>query len=244
MLSQYQAEVRNLLNDAGGQFFAEPTLNNYINRSRRRIAAASGCLRVMPAGTQTVASQEIYPLAHWNSLVQEVMPQAASILSCRSIAVGIGGQWQKDANGEGKIVGGSWKPVWRRIVWTDFQARFRIYGGTFYGVLSEPGWWAQYGNGPTAKLYLAPIPSQMLPMEVDLTIIPQPLLTDRDTDPIPYPWTDAVSYWAAVMCLLQQQRREDAQAMAQLFNSDLPMCAAVVCPQFIQSPYGATMRSA
>ena len=81
-------------------------------------------------------------------------------------------------------------------------------------------------------------------MEVDLTLIPQPLLTDRDIEPIPYPWQDAVAYWAAVMLLLQQQRAQDAQAMAQLFNSDLPMCASVVCPQMIVSPYGATMRSA
>ena len=81
------------------------------------------------------------------------------------------------------------------------------------------------------------------PMEVDLTVIPQPLLTDDDAEPIPYPWSDAVSYWAAVLCLLQQQRREDANAMAQLFNSELPLCASVVCPQMIQNVYGATMRS-
>ena len=82
-----------------------------------------------------------------------------------------------------------------------------------------------------------------MPMEVDLTCIPFPLLTDADVDPIPYPWTDAVSYWAAVLALLQQQRAQDAQAMAQLFNTEMPMCAAVVCPQMLQSPYGATKRA-
>jgi hypothetical protein len=82
-------------------------------------------------------------------------------------------------------------------------------------------------------------------MEVDLTCIPQPLLTDNDPDPIPYPWQDAVVYWAGVMALLQQQRREDAAALAQMFNTDLPMCAAVVCPQMIQNPYASgTYRSA
>jgi len=81
-------------------------------------------------------------------------------------------------------------------------------------------------------------------MEVDLTVIPMPLMTDGDSEPIPYPWTDAVSYWAAVMCLLQQQRREDAAAMAELFGTELPMCASVVCPQMIQTAYGATLRSA
>jgi hypothetical protein len=93
-------------------------------------------------------------------------------------------------------------------------------------------------------LYLAPIPSIASPLEVDLTLVPSPLLTDDDIEPIPYPWVDAVSYWAACLAFLQQQRKEDAQAMAELFNSDLPMCASVVCPQMIQNAYGATMRSA
>ena len=81
-------------------------------------------------------------------------------------------------------------------------------------------------------------------MEVDVHVIPQPLLTDNDIDPITYPWRDAVSYWAAVLCLYQQQRAQDAAAMTALFNAELPMCASVVCPQLIQNVYGATLRSA
>jgi hypothetical protein len=180
--------------------------------------------------TQTVAQQEVYPFSNWATLVQNQVPGVQSILACRSLCMAIGS--------------GGWKPMWRRVVWSDFQARFRIYNGTFYGAISEPGWYAQYGEGPLGSLYLAPIPSQAMPIEVDLSCIPNPLSTDNDIEAIPYPWTDAVTYWAAVLCLLQQQRREDAQAMAQLFNSDMPMCASVVCPQMLQSPYGATMRSA
>jgi hypothetical protein len=134
--------------------------------------------------------------------------------------------------------------MWKRVVWTDFQARFRIYNGTFMGTISEPGWWTQFGEGPLAAIYLAPIPTQANPMEVDLTCIPMPLLTDNDPEPIPYPWKDAVSYWAAVLCLMQQQRRDDAKAMADTFNAELPMCASVVCPTLIQNPYGAILRSA
>lgn len=230
MLSRYITETQQFLNDAQGQFFPLPTLTNYINRSRRRVAAASGCLRVVPNGTQTVKNQEIYPFSDWVPLVQDQMPGVQDILSCRSLCIAIG-------------VGG-WKPMWRRIVWTDFQARFRIYNGTFMGAITEPGWYAQMNEGPIGKLYLAPIPSMSMPMEVDLTCIPMPLLTDNDPEPIPYPWTDAVAYWASVLCLMQQQRREDAAAMAALFNTEMPMCASVVCPQMIQTSYGAAMRSA
>jgi hypothetical protein len=230
MLAQYISEVQDFLNDQQGQFFTIPRLTSFINKARRRVAGASSCLRVLPPGTQTKPKQEVYPFSDWSSLVQKQMPGVQSVLHCRSLAVAIGP--------------GGWKPTWRRLIWTDFQARFRIYNGTFYGILSEPGWWSQFGAGPLGQIYLAPIPSQSTPMDVDLTCIPSPLLTDNDPEPIPYPWTDAVSYWATVLCLLGQQRREDATAMAQLFNSDLPMCASIVCPQMIQNPYGATIRSA
>jgi hypothetical protein len=230
MLAEYVTEVQQHLNDQQGQFFPLETLRNYINRSRRRIAAASGCLRLLPQGTLTVPGQEVYPVSAWQPQVQQQLPGAKSILAIRSLSIAIGP--------------GGWKPMWRRIVWTDFQARFRIFNRTFYGQLAEPGWWSQYGLGPDSLLYLAPIPATVTQMEVDLSCIPQPLTDDDDPEPIPYPWTDAVSYWAAVLALIQQQRKEDAQVMIQLFNTDMPMCAAVVCPQMIQTPYGAMIRSA
>ena len=58
MLSNYIAETQNLLNDSEGQFFKLPTITNYINRSRRRIAYMSGCLRCVPPGTITNPNQE------------------------------------------------------------------------------------------------------------------------------------------------------------------------------------------
>jgi hypothetical protein len=230
MLERYITETQNFLNDSQGQFFSKPTLTNYVNRSRRRIAAVSGCLRVLPKGVKTVKLQEVYPFSDWKALVQDQMPGVESILHVRTVSIAIGP--------------GGWKPTWRRVVWTDFQARFRIYNGTFMGTISDPGWWAQYGSGPMGQLYLAPIPTSVMEMDADCTCIPMPLLTDNDPDPIPYPWSDAVPYWAAVLCLLQQQRAQDAQAMAVLFNTEMPMCASVVCPQMIQNPYGATLRSA
>ena len=238
MLHQYIQDTQELLNDGEGHFFRLPRLVSYINKSRRRIAAASGCLRVVPSGVYTVPNQEIYRLTDWASNIQGEMPGAASILFCRSISIGIGGYWQG-----ADIVGGSWKPMWRQLPWSDFQARFRVYGRTFIGTISDPGWWAQLGEGPAGKIYLAPIPSQQAPMELDLTCIPAPLVDDRDPEPMPYPWTDAVCYWAAMLCLMQQQRAQDAQAMAQLFSTDLPFCASVVRPQFLMSPYAATMRT-
>jgi hypothetical protein len=230
MLQQYVTDTRDLLNDSDGQFFDEAKIIRYVNRSRRRIAYASGCVRVMPPGTKTHRLQEVYKFSEWISSVQGVLPGAQSILSVRSLSVAIG-------------VGG-WKPTWKRLPFTAFQARFRMLNGTWFGTVSEPGYYAQYGQGSSGSIYLAPIPSQDNPMELDLSVIPMPLQTDHDPEPIPQPWQDAVPWWAATMCLIQQQRPQDAQQMALLFNLELPFCASVVCPTMIQNPYGATLRSA
>jgi len=231
VLAEHQAQTQNLLNDTGGQFFTLPTLTNYINRARRRIAMASGCIRVLPAGVQTQINQEVYPFNAWTSLVQAV-PGVREILAVRSLAIAIG------------ETPGAWKPVWNRIPWTDFQARFRIWNGAWIGTISYPGYYAQYGFGVGGSIYLAPIPSQQQPMEVDCSCMPFPLQTDNDAEAIPLPWSDAVPYMAAFFCLLQQQRLQDAAAMLQLFHTELPACANAVAPQMITSPYGSAMRPA
>lgn len=229
MLATYQGDVQNLLNDMGGQFFAAPTLTSYINRARRRIAAASGCVRVMPAGARTHAHQEEYKFHEWTALVQAT-PGVREVLAVRSLAIAIGPG------------SGAWKPIWNRLSWTDFQARFRIWNQAWVGTISYPGFYAQYGFGINGSIFLAPIPSQEQPMEVDLSCIPFPLQTDNDPEAIPYPWVDAVAYYAAFLCLLQQQRIQDANALLQLFQAELPFCANVVAPQMITSPYGAVVR--
>lgn len=230
MLSSYIADCQNLLNDGAGQFFRPETLTNYINRARRKIAAASGCVRVLPKGMQTIANQEEYKFVSWNALVQAT-PGVREILAVRSLAVAIG---------EGP---GAWKPVWKRLVWTDFQARFRVWNRAWIGTISYPGYWAQYGFGVGGSLYLAPIPSQRQPMEIDCSCQIFPLQKDGDPEAIVYPWCDAVPFYAVVLALIQQQRYSDADAMIKLFATEMPFAASVVAPQMITSPYGAVVRS-
>jgi hypothetical protein len=229
MLSEYIAETQNHLNDALGQFFAVPTLTTYVNRARRRIAYASGCCRVL-VRARTMPNQEEYRFSDWQAVAQEA-PGIRDILAVRSLAIAIG-------PGDG-----AWKPMWNRLVWSDFQARFRIWNRAWIGTISYPGFYAQFGFGTGGSIYLAPIPSQVQPMELDCSCTPFNLENDDDVEPIPEPWTDAVSFYAAWLCLLQQQRREDAMALLQVFQAELPFCASVVAPSMVQSPYGAVVRA-
>ena len=229
MLAEHQAQTQNLLNDAGGQFFAVPTLNNYINRARRRIAWASGCIRVL-VHAQTLTNQEQYRFRDWAAIAQ-AEPGVKGIYAVRTLAIAIGpGQ-------------GAWKPTWNRLVWSDFQARFRIWNRAWIGTISYPGFYAQYGFGAAGSIYLAPIPSQQQPMELDCSCEPLALQDDNEAEAITSPWVDSVPYMAAFFCLAQQQRMQDAQGMLALFQADLPFCASIVSPTMITAPYGAVNRS-
>jgi hypothetical protein len=229
VLNTYIAETQNHLNDSKGQFFSIPTLTTYVNRARRRIAYASGALRVL-VRARTLPNQEEYKFTDWTAICQEV-PGVKEILAVRSLAIAIG-------PGDG-----AWKPMWNRLVFSDFQARFRIWNRAWVGTISYPGFYAQYGFGTGGSIFLAPIPSQVQPMELDCSCTPFPLENDDDPEPLPDPWTDAVSFYSAWLCLIQQQRREDATALLQMFQAELPFCASVVAPSMVQSPYGAVVRA-
>lgn len=229
MLAQYVGDTQNLLNDMQGQFFAVPTLVSYINRARRKIARVSGCVRVL-VRAHTHPNQEQYSFHEWTALVQAT-PGVREVMAVRSLAIAIG---------EGD---GAWKPMWNRVVWSDFQARFRIWNRAWIGTISYPGYYCQYGFGVSGSIYLAPIPSQEQPMEMDTSCMPFPLMTDDDPECIQHPWVDAVAYYAAFLALLQQQRQQDAAGLLELFKAELPECASAVAPTMIQAPYGAMMRA-
>jgi hypothetical protein len=230
VLATYIGDTQNLVNDSGGQFYAPSTLTSYINRARRRIAAASGCVRVL-VHARTHGGQEEYKFHEWTAIAQGT-PGVREVLAVRSLSVALG-------PGDG-----AWKPTWNRMPWTDFQGRFRIWNRAWIGTISYPGFYAQYGFGVNGSVYLAPIPSQEQPMELDCSCQVFPLVNDNDPEAIPYPWVDAVAYFAAFMALLQQQRKEDAAAILQIFQAEMPFAASVVAPQMIQTTYGAVVRSA
>lgn len=223
-LNTYIAAVQSLLNDSAGQFYTTAQLTTFINTARNRIATSGECVRWLPpsgAGqNQTAAAQEVYPFSFINTL----MPGGSGlsqVLSVRTLAVSNGAQ----------------KPLWTQLPWTRFQARIRIFNGTFTGT-AVVGLWSQYSFGTLGSLYLAPIPTQAQPMDWDCTCLPIPLATDTDPEAIPYPWTDAVPFYAAFLALLQQQRQQDAKGMMQLFEAELPWAAAAVKRQFVGSYYG------
>src|SRR5262249_35613192 len=98
----------------------------------------------------------------------------------------------------------------RNYVWTDFQAYLRSYST---GLQNYPTVFSQYGQGEGGSLYLWPLPSQATDMEWDSYCTPIDLSADSDPEVIPYPWTDAVKFYAAYLAFQNAQRYEDADRM-------------------------------
>lgn len=75
--------------------------------------------------------------------------------------------------------------------------------------------WSQYGQGSTGSLYVDPPPDTSYTLYLDSSCIPQNLTDDTTPEAIPYPWTDAVPYFAAYWALVSQPTKQ-AQDMSEL----------------------------
>jgi hypothetical protein len=141
----------------------------------------------------TVTGQETYSFSSFNTLVQQTAG-VQNILGLMSVAIN-----------ENSV-----KPVLDRYPWVQFQSYMRAYNGLFW---NYPFCWAQYGQGANGSFMLFPIPSGVYAMDLDTYCQPIPLVDDTTAEAIPYPWTDAVAYYAAYQALLYAQRMDDSQKM-------------------------------
>ena len=148
----------------------------------------------------TVAGQEFVSYATLNTLAG-YSPGVSQVVGIGSVAV----QW-----GAGSV----YKPILRWRPWTWFQANCRVYS---ISAINFPAYWSDFGQGINGSFYMFPIPGQVLSMDIDAVCLPAPLTSDATPDAIPYPWSDAVPYFAAYQCYMNSSRAPDA---ARMFNED------------------------
>lgn len=220
-LNNYLTQVTRLLHDPSNQFYSIPDLTAYINEARAHIAAEGQCVRVLPPNgigqNQTVAAQEVYTFASVNAL-NILGSGVASIEGVLNVSVSWGAQ----------------KPTLAQMVWSDFQARLRSYA---FSLQNFPQVWAQYGQGVNGSIYLWPIPSQALAMDWDCWCLPVDLTSDSTPEAIPYPWTDAIKYYAAMLAYENSQRAEDADRKMKQYERAMKFAQANAQGPFIPNMY-------
>lgn len=175
---------------------------------------------VLQAANQTLVGQEVYPFAPVNAFLPTGY---ASVLSVKSIAV----PW------------GSLKPTLRWTDWGTFQAMYRAYS---IGLQNYPQVWAQFGQGALGSIYLWPIPSQVLGMDWDCACLPIALASDTDPEAVPYPFTDAIPFYAAYLAFLNAQRSADADMMFKRYSMYMQRARAFSMQSMVPNYYDRTWR--
>lgn len=159
--------------------------------------------------------QEVYPLPT-NLFLAGGIKNAIAI---KSISVNWGG------------VGGNNQYMLDYMDWTSFQAYLRFYGPT--GLQGNPAVWTRYQN----SIYIRPVPTQAYPMQWDCICSVVDLVDDTTPEAIPYPFTDAVPFYAAYMALLNGQRAGDAAAMKEQYEEFARRARAFVQRTIIPTMY-------
>jgi hypothetical protein len=80
--------------------------------------------------------------------------------------------------------------------------------------------WAQYGSGSNGTIYVGPVPAvgSSYTINLDCAALPASLVNPQDLEILPYPWTDAVPYFASYLAFLNSQRTSDAEKMFSIYQ--------------------------
>ena len=109
------------------------------------------------------------------------------------------------------LIWGTERIVLGQRPFTELQTRYR----TWTNLQSTPVAWAKLN--PTTVI-LAPNPSQAFSTSWDVSLYSTPLALTTDTDPLPYPYTECVPYWAARLAKIDERQYDEAAAFEADFN--------------------------
>jgi hypothetical protein len=194
-LFDYMQNVERLVGDMRQQLVNTGDIQVYINTARKQVAGEGECVRVLGtlALTQGVNS---YPFSAIN------VSGTAGVqgpYNARMVLIAV-------ASGQTLIKNDPWE-------W------FVLYHlNNPVPTQSIPTSWSQFGQGVNGSLYFSNIPDTNYTATVDTSCMPVNLTDDTTAEAIPYPWTDAVPYFAAYLAYLENQRGDDAQRMYALYE--------------------------
>ena len=186
-LSAYQGAVYNLLQAPTSPTPLVPlsTVTSYINIARQQLAADAECVR---------------------GIGQLLALSGIRGFSFTDITISENGYGTPIAVRQFRLTANS-KPLDFRS-WDWFQQY--ILPKSSIGI---PKTVAQLRQGTSGTILLDPVPANDTPLLVDTVWLPIPLVNDSTVEAIPYPWTDAVQFYAAWLAFMQLQRQADADTM-------------------------------
>lgn len=218
MLDQYITQVQTLLHDPYAQFYPTATLTGFINEARQQLALEGECVRGL--GTvSTVANQGLYQNAA--VLVPTVPAGISGLIVPRTIF------WNLLP-----LENRSWD--WFQFYWL----------GLATPPSNSPAAWCPFVMGGTTtarqaagSFYIGPLPNTVYNLTVDGIWFPEDLTSDNTPEAIPYPWSDAVQFYATFLAFLDSQRAEDARNMLETYELFMQRARGIVTPLREQKTY-------
>lgn len=199
MLTFYQNLTQQLLENPvpTTPLYSNANLTTYINLARAQLALDSECLHFVPTFVVT-PNAENFPFS-------AVLAQSVSTAGVSGVGSLIAIQNIIGVNNAGFPMMLYSRP------WPWFE--FFYLGATQAPQFGQPTQWSQLGEGAGASAYLYPTPNLGYSFFVDGVFQPINLVDDTTVEAIPYPFQDAVPFYAAYYAMMTSQRTQDAQVM-------------------------------
>ena len=131
------------------------------------------------------------------------------------------------------IYQGNYRLQMEQIAYTDLQLRYQ----SVLGFTQWPVAFARYG---ASSLIFAPTPNQDYQSEWDCLLISNELVNSTDVDPLPYPWTEAVPYYAAHLAQLELGKMEEADRFLKIYQERTNGVIAGARGMQVTTPYFST----
>jgi hypothetical protein len=122
----------------------------------------------------------------------------------------------------------------RYLPWTNFNAQLRYW----QNYVGRPVCFSMYGQG---KIYIAPIPDQSYPIEIDTVVLPLPLTLYNQTevDSIVDPYTTPVAFYAAYKAKYKEQSYGEAEIYKQEYAKHVQAALNSTYTRRIPDPYSS-----
>ena len=214
-LTNYLTQVTRLLQNppASPNLYTVSDLTYYINVARNQLAVETMCVR-SNVGLTLSGSQQQYPLS-------SITPSGSGISAIVNV------QTAYYASGGGYV-------YLNPRQWTYFNVFMLCVPSVPTGAPTD---WTQYSTGANGVLYFNPVPNTTFNVLLDAVCTPIPLVNDATVEAIPYPYTDAVPFFAAYYAYMSAQRGADADAMFARYKEFVFRAQMASEPRTPNSPY-------
>lgn len=215
MLNAYITATQQLLSNpaAPTTLYSTSDITGYINEARLQLAGETECIRGFVTLSVTTITN-IYPFASLTSLPTGV----SAVYNLR--------QGQRVA-GSGYVYMGSRPFPWAQLYWMNTSAP----------VAAAPTEWSQYKIGDSGSLILDNTPDASYVLQFDVSCEPAVLTTDSTVEAIPYPYRDAVPFFAAFFAYMSAQRQQDADTMYGRYQAFVDRARKTSVPNVLPNQY-------